>query len=217
MPGKYKNRKPYTDPSRPRGQRLSERERTQILTLYQVAHWNKRQIARELCLPEMTVRRCITNGFTTPPPLPQGCKPLLTTRKRKRLVDRATLDAFHRRLLYEEIAQLEGIQACKRSLITAFEREQYHCRVAAEKPLLTQAHMDARLHWAQLYKHWDEAMWECVVWTDEASFSTGGFGKVYVTRRAEEKYDNSCLVPKFRGYSAWMIYGSGPFTVFEKE
>jgi hypothetical protein len=51
-------------------------------------------------------------------------------------------------------------------------------------------------------------MWQKVAWTDECSFTTGAFGKIYVTRRADEKYDSGCLVPKFRGYSSCMIYGT---------
>jgi hypothetical protein len=66
-------------------------------------------------------------------------------------------------------------------------------------------------------------MWKRVLWTDEASFTTGGFGVVYVTRRPGEEYDLSCLTPKFRGYSSWMAHGciSGttkePLQIFEKE
>ena len=43
------------------------------------------------------------------------------------------------------------------------------------------------------------------------------------TITAKEKYDVDCCIPKFRGYSSWMIYGSisygnkGPLVVFEKD
>jgi transposase len=104
-----------------------------------------------------------------------------------------------------------------------FERERYHRRVATKKPLLTEEHRKARLEWAEKYKDWRFDEWCCVVWTDEASFTTGGFGVVYVTRQAGEKYKPSCLVPKFRGFSSWMAHGcisglsKGPLVVFEKD
>ena len=148
---------------------------------------------------------------------------MLNTPLRKRLITRATINAYHRRMIYEEIAELEGIQACRRTLKAAFEKEQYHRRVATEKPLLTEAHKQARLAWALVHRDWPPWMWARVLWTDEASFATGGFGKVYVTRRPEEKYLDSCCFPKFRGYSSWMIqgtislYGKGRLVVFEKE
>ena len=103
MPGKHKNRKSYADPDRPRGQHLTERERVQILTLYNMAKWNLSQIARELRLARTTVQRCVRSGVCTPK-RPIRRKPILTTRKRRRLIHRATLDAYHRRLSYEEVA-----------------------------------------------------------------------------------------------------------------
>jgi DDE superfamily endonuclease len=66
-------------------------------------------------------------------------------------------------------------------------------------------------------------MWKRVVWTDEASFTTRDFGSIYVTRKIEEKYNPACCIPKFRGYSSWMIHGSisstkkGLLVVFEKQ
>lgn len=225
MPSKKKNRKPresYADPERPSGTHLTLRERVRIITLSRFGQWNQSKIARYLGIARTTVRSCIVQGFETPKK-PVGRLPMLNTPIRKRLVNRATLDAFHRRMPYEEIAQIEGIQACRRTLIKAFEKEQYHRRVATEKPLLTDAHKQARLQWAYTHLNWTDDMWARVIWTDEASFSTGGFGQVYVTRRPEEKYLDACCFPKFRGYSSWMIHGSisaigkGPLVIFEKE
>jgi len=46
----------------------------------------------------------------------------------------------------------------------------------------------------------------------------------YVTRLPEEKYLPECCIPKFRGFSSWMVHGSisgwggkGKLIVFEKE
>ena len=222
MPGKHNNCKSYTDPNRPSGQRLTERERTRILTLYNDAKWSIRRIAREVRIPRSTVQNCIHSGFYTPRKQ-IGRKPMLTTRKRRRLIRRATLDAYHRRLTWEEIAQLEDIQICRRSLTAAFEKEKYHRRTAQEKPLLTPEHMAARLQWAKNHESWTIDMWKRVSWTDAASFTTGAFGNVYVTRTAEEKYLPECLVPKFAGYSSAMAYGAisgvskGPLILMEKD
>jgi transposase len=221
MPGKHKNRKSYADPDRPRGQRLSVKERHQIEALYSLAKWNISHIARELRIARTTVKSCIDVSFSTPPK-PIGRKPILTTCKRRRLVKRATLDAYHRRLSYEQIANIEGIQVCRRSLFTAFEKEQYHRRTAQEKPLLTPEHITARLEWANKHKSWDFEMWKRVSWTDAASFTTGVFGKIYVTRTAEEKYHPQCLIPKFAGFSARMAYAGisgimkGPLILMDK-
>jgi DDE superfamily endonuclease len=62
--------------------------------------------------------------------------------------------------------------------------------------------------WTQLHSTWDFDIWKRVDWTDEAMFRIGGFGDVWVTRRAEEKYDLSCCVPKFRHRSGLIIHAA---------
>jgi transposase len=222
MPGKHKNRKSYASPSRTRGQKLTERERTEILTLFNRAHWSRHHIARELRISLSTVRLVINSGVFTP--LKQlGRRPILTTQKRRRLVRRATINALHRRKTFQQIAQLEGIQVCNRALYKAFEKEGFFRRKATSKPLLTDKHKADRLAWALVHVNWDFLMWKRVVWTDECSFTTGDFGSIYVTRQAEERLNSACCIPKFRGYSSWMIHGSisgsqkGKLVVFEKQ
>jgi hypothetical protein len=80
---------------------------------------------------------------------------LLRTRKHRKLIERTTKDAFHRRMTYEEIAQIEGIQACQHTLMAAFKKEMFYRHIAAEKPFLTLAHKIARIIWAQVHVHWD--------------------------------------------------------------
>ena len=65
-------------------------------------------------------------------------------------------------------------------------------------------------------------MWKRVTWTDAASVTTGVFGKIFITRIAEEKYNYDYLVPKFAGYLSAMAYGSisailkGPLILMNK-
>jgi hypothetical protein len=126
-------------------------------------------------------------------------------------------------MTYKEIARLEDVQAGRKALMAAFRMESYGRRVATAKPLLTKAQQQARLEWAIEHLNWKPQQWARVIWTDECTFSTGGFGRVYVTRRPEEKYEQSCCVPKLRSYSSWTIHGSisalgkGPMVVIEKD
>jgi transposase len=144
MPGKHKNRISTRSPSRPVNQRLSERERVSILTLYRAAGYSATRIAIELRLSRSTVQSCIQQGFMTPK-RPQGRLPILTTQKRKRLVARATQNAFHRRLTLDAIADLKKIRVSSRALVKAFEREGYRRRVARKKPFLTEKQANTRL------------------------------------------------------------------------
>lgn len=154
MPSEHRNRTSYRNPTRPRGQHLSERERTEILTLYYHAQWNKSKIIRTLKLARSTVQLYITEGYYTPRKL-HGRPLMLTIRRRMKLIKRATQDGFHRRLSYQSIAALEGIQGCRRTLTKAFIQARYNRRVAKKKPLLTDKAIGDRLAWAHLHKHWD--------------------------------------------------------------
>ena len=53
-----------------------------------------------------------------------------------------------------------------------------------------------RLHWAKEYEHWTVQDWLGIIWTDKSSFYVGGFhGRVWVTRNAEEEYNEQYLTP----------------------
>ena len=73
---------------------------------------------------------------------------------RQLLVRHATENAEQRRKTREQIAQELGIQACRRSLVRAFERELYYRRKATEKPFLTEDQKRQRLQWAREHLSW---------------------------------------------------------------
>ena len=91
------------------------------------------------------------------------------------------VNIYHRYMLLEEVAKLEGVQACRHILVTAFEKEQYHRYIAIKKPLLTEAYKQDCLTQALVHRDWPDWMWAQILWIDKVSFTTGGFGKVYIT------------------------------------
>lgn len=209
------------NPNRVPGTRLTYKERCRIFTLAELTKWSAEVIATSMGLPRSTVQSVLKSGIEEVKKQ-VGRKPAITDEIRKRLIARATLDAVHRRMPYERIAQLEGVQAGRKALMAAFKKESYGRRVATAKPLLTQAQKQARLAWAIEHLHWTPQQWAQVVWTDESIFSTEGFGRIYVTRRPDEKYVQSCCIPKLRASVSWTVHGSisalgkGPLVVMDK-
>jgi transposase len=126
------------------GTRLSYRERDTTYSLAQYAGWTHRKIGTSLGIPERTISNALQNQTWTPQKQ-RGRKPKIDTPTRKRLVARAKRDRWHRQRSFKEIAYLEGISSCKRSLYKAFEKEGYFRRIATEKPLITPAQREARL------------------------------------------------------------------------
>jgi transposase len=201
--------------------RLTHSERARIHTLRYTTGWPCTRISRELQIPYETVRRCTHEPIT--PTKPRGRPPLLNTPLRQRLISHATSSHEQRLKPWAEIAHELGINVDQRTLTKAFHQEGYYRRVATEKPLLTPKHINDRLWWAATCQSWPGSVWSRVIWSDEASFRVGR-GKVYVTRRPEEKYLPSCCVPKFKDYSCvhvWACIGrdgsKGPLFVWDRE
>ena len=101
---------------------LTYRERCHIFSLHRFGSQNYTQITSSLRLPYTTVRSAIISCSETPrKPVGRPC--ILNTPIRKRLIAQATIDVYHRRMLLEEVAKLEGVQACRYILITVFKKE----------------------------------------------------------------------------------------------
>lgn len=201
--------------------RLSHTERAKIHALRYNAGWALKDISHSLGVPVSTVSLCLHSQIT--PAKPPGRCPKLNTPIRQRLVEHATCCREQRFKPFEQIAQELGIHASSKTLHKAFEKEGYYRRLATQKPLLTQKHIDDRLFWAQLSINWEQDIWNRVIWSDEASFSLKR-GQIWVTRRAEEKYLPACLVPKYRDYSCVMVWAciggdgsKGPLVIWDTD
>lgn len=98
--------------------------------------------------------------------------------------------------------------------MAAFKMELYGRCVATSKPLLTKAQKQVRLAQAAEHLSWKLEQWARIVQTDECSFLTEGFRRVYITQQLDKKYEQSCYILKFRSYSSQTIYSS--ILVFRK-
>ncbi|PVH91873.1 hypothetical protein DM02DRAFT_311549 [Periconia macrospinosa] len=177
--------------------RLSRDERLQIHTLYYQAGWQCPDIARQLGVNIRTVERCV-KGLVSPY-RPRGRKGVIDTPTKARLIVHATANAEQRRKPWTQIAAELGVKADPRTIYKVFESERYYRRVATEKPFLTDVHKQNRLYWSDLAVTWPSFVWGRIIWSDEATFRLG-HEKLYVTRKAEEKYLPDCCVPKFKDF-----------------
>ena len=64
------------------------------------------------------------------------------------------VNIYHRYMLLEEVAKLEGVQAYRHIFVTTFKKEQYHRYIITEKPLLTEAYKQDCLMWALVHRDW---------------------------------------------------------------
>lgn len=202
--------------------RLTYQERSRIHALRHNAGWTYKRISQELQIPTGTVRHCAL-GPITPPKPNGGRKAILTTPIRQRLIAHATASQEQRAKSWVQVADELGIRADPRTITKAFYKEGYYRRVATEKPLLQPHHIHDRVFWTQLAINWTREVWNRIIWSDEATFRVGR-GKLYVTRRAEEKYLPACCIPKFKDYADVHVWGciggdgsKGPLLIWDRD
>ena len=84
-------------------------------------------------------------------------------------------------------------------------------------------HKASQKQWAGKYKHWSMDDWACVIWSNECYvYISDDWGTVWVTRSADEAWDDDCVVPTFKQSSirimvwACIMQGSkGPLVVLD--
>ena len=90
-------------------------------------------------------------------------------------------------------------------------------------PFLTALQKRKRVAWAEEFKSFDVHQWKNLIWSDECYVHLDDHsGCVYVTRRADEEYDENCVIPTFKQSSMQvMVWGcvmkgrKGPLAVLE--
>jgi DDE superfamily endonuclease len=100
----------------------------------------------------------------------------------------------------------------------------YRRCIACSRLFINKKQAKTRLAFAKKYKWWRTRHWKRVIWSDEAIFETGKRGRVYVTRRPDEKSCQTCIKSVYRsGHMSVMIWGAigwdykSPLVFLEKE
>jgi len=123
-----------------------------------------------------------------------GRPPIFDEEEKHRLEAFVTRDSYTRRLSWEAIC-IEMNYACSaRTIKWVMHSMGYHRRVPQRKFAIRPAHRPIRVAWCQEQLDWTFDDWLRVLWTDESSFSTSGFGsRPWVTRKASEAYHEDCI------------------------
>jgi hypothetical protein len=79
------------------------------------------------------------------------------------------------------------LKASSTTIRRTMKRHGYRRCAACRRPFILKKAAEKRLAFAIKYRWWGIKSWKNVVWSDEATFETGKRGKIYVTRRPDEK------------------------------
>jgi hypothetical protein len=138
-----------------------------------------------------------------------GRPPIFDDAEKQRLVAFVTRDAKTRRLTWDAICVEMGYACSPKTVKNVIESMGYHKRVPRKKFNIRIYNKPKRVAWCQAHLHWGYEDWKRILWTDESSFSTTGFGhRPWVIRRPDEEYHPDCVDETFQqGRQCRMVWG----------
>ena len=128
-----------------------------------------------------------------------------------------------RRKPFQQIAQDTRMNISEHIVRDVAADAGYHRRVARKVPFLTALQKRKRTAWAEEYKDFNAQQWGNIIWSDECYIHLNDkSGWVYVTRCANEEYDENCVIPTFKQSSIRVMFWGcimkgrkGPLVVLE--
>lgn len=106
------------------------------------------------------------------------------------------------------------LNVTRSAIRTALRNAGYARRVARRKPPISERNRIARRQWAIEHRHWTFDDWKKILWSDETWVNGDRHTKTYVTRKAGEEWDSTCILERFQRRQGWMFWGC--FMVVQK-
>nr|GAT45076.1 predicted protein [Mycena chlorophos] len=139
--------------------------------------------------------------------LPRSGRPALLDEDEKDQIEQ--IARGNRRMPFKEISNRLDTPVSAATVRRALNERGYRRCVAPRVPFLTPKQKDARLEWAlgQSGRERDDG-WRNVMWSDECYVVVGSSHRIFVTRKPDEKWDDDCVVPRFKQSSLRaMVWG----------
>jgi hypothetical protein len=147
---------------------------------------------------------------------------MMTVRKIRQCIRHISRDWSTRRLSFAQVKAQLGVKASVRTIQRELRRAGYRRCIAYPRPYILHKQAKKRLDFVLSYRWWgtsDYAVyrddgkvggdWRKVVWSDEATFEVGKCGRIWVTRRVDEKRCTNCMRSIYRsGRFSVMIWGA---------
>jgi transposase len=190
---------------------------------YYLATGNASAAARNENVPPRTAQNLIQRfkqtGSTANKPRPG--RPRKLNDYDKRQVIRTARK--NRRMPLAELTNQIATKVSVGSIRRVLAAQGYHRRVARKVPFLTPHHKHLRLVWAKMNKTLKSRDWDRVIFTDECYvWVSDKCGRIFVTRRKDERLLEECLVPAFKQSSVHVMFWGciaegrkGPLVVME--
>lgn len=206
----------------PKAPTLSRDQRRDCQLLHNIG-WSYSQIHRHT---GYTIRQiqlaCKPEGRATPRKS-TGRPPILTQAQVEELVEFVCASSENRRMSFQKLAEVMDFGVKKQAIRSALLREGFHRRLAMRKPPISETNQKIRKAWALEHVNWTMEQWYEILWTDETWITGGRHTRTWVTRRAGEEWDKTCIVERHQRKKGWMFWGcfhghtQGPGIFWEKD
>ena len=210
-----------TSPKTTNSKRLERDDRLRILTLRD-AGLTYQQIANQLQISYRQVQYTCQSQQATPKKA-KGAKAKLSELEVDEVIQWISSSKRTRRLPYHRVVEELELPIKANALARALKKRGYSRCKALRKPPLTPANKRARLAWAFEHLNRTYDQWSRILWTDETWITSGFHKRIYVTRKAGEELDETCLrtsPPRKRGWMFWASFYKdykGPCLFWEKD
>lgn len=184
---------------------------------------SQREIVVKTTLPRRTIRRKLKQESSHRVRRRKAPKPhMMSASNIRQCIRHISRDWSTRRMSFEQVRAQLGIQTSARTIRRELRRAGYRRCISCPRPYISRMQAKKRLDFAMGHRWWgtsdyaadrDDGRqggdWRKVIWSDEAAFEVGKMGRIWVTRRVDEKRCSSCIrsVYRSRRFSV-MIWGS---------
>lgn len=214
---------PSTPQRRSKRPDLSRDDRLRVQTLRSIG-WTYEAIATELNYSQRQVQNACSSDHPTPVKR-KGLNPVLSEAQIDELVEFVIHSRTKRLMSYIHLANgpFSHWEVGEYAIRSALRKRGFKRWVARAKPPLSDKSKADRLEWAQSHLFWTLDQWRQILWTDETWVTGGRHKRQWVTRRAGEELDPTCVLDKIRRRRGWMFWGcfnsfeKGPCLFWEKE
>jgi transposase len=198
---------------------LTQYERGQIIGAHQ-AGLTDTQIAKQFNTPRSTIQDTIKYASNRPTGVVKirSGRPKITTKRDERFLLRYIRK--YPKATYKQLRRDTGLNYSDRVLRRIMKDHGILHWRAKKRPKLDAKDATIRLHWAQNHRHWTEADWAKVRFSDECSVELGaGKGAEWAHGTHGQKYDRDKIRDRVRGKGLrimiWAaIWGTGKSDIY---
>ena len=193
------------------------------------------EIKRQTTIPRTTIKRWIEAKSSRTQRKGKSTRRRFVSKRQIRQIIRYIAKNWStRRLSLEQVRAHLNIEASARTIRRELRRVGYRRCIACPRPFISRKQAKKRLDFAFSHRWWGTSDWAAsregggdwrkVIWSDECIFELGKTGRVWITRRIDEKRCPDCIKSVYRsGRVSIMIWGAlgwdwkSPLVFLEKE